>query len=159
MKRPGGNVCNKNRPAAKQAHVQPWLGAGEMLFWRRWDPVLAQVRFLAGDLRHESCAHALPWRRSHLFFHTCASAPHHLHQCAPPPAPMYPVTCTSVRHHLLQRTLSPGTSHSTTSVSVLRHLHQCLEIVRRAHLGASSAFLPGAYFFHFACCWEPCNFF
>ena len=90
------------------AQVQPWFGASEMLFWRRWDPVLAQVRFLVGDLRHESCAHALPWRRSHLFFHTCTSVPHHLRQHTPLPAPAYPITCSNIPHHLLQHTPSPA---------------------------------------------------
>ena len=91
-----------------------------MLFCRRWDTVLAQVRFLVGDLRHESCAHAFPWRRSHLIFHTCASAPYHLRQHTPSPAPTYPFTCTP--HQLRQCTLSPAPVCATICSSVLRHL-------------------------------------
>ena len=106
------------------AQVRCCFGAGKMLFGRRWDTILAQARFLAGDLRHESCAHALPWRRSHLFFHTCSSAPYHLRQHTPSPAPICPTTCTSVRHHLLQRTLSPGTAHLITYANALHHLRQ-----------------------------------
>lgn len=39
---------------------------------------MAQVRFLRGDLRHNTGMYALQWRRSYPIFHTCASNPRDL---------------------------------------------------------------------------------
>ena len=108
------------------AQVDIAFGAGENLDWRRWDAFLAQVRFLVGDLRRKSGVCGLLWRRSHLFFHTCTSIPHHLHQHTPSPAPAYPpspapaypITCTSIPHHLRQHALSPAPAYLVTCLSI-----------------------------------------
>ena len=106
------------------AQVDIAFGAGENLDWRRWDAFLAQVRFLVGDLRRKSGVCGLLWRRSHLFFHTCTSIPHHLHQHTPSPAPAYPITCTSIPHHLHQHTPSPAPARPLTCASIPCHLPQ-----------------------------------
>lgn len=52
---------------------------------RRSPPLLAQVRFFLRDLRRKTTFYAFQWRRSHPYFHTCASnAIHlrHLYPCA-----------------------------------------------------------------------------
>ena len=113
------------------AQVDIAFGAGENLDWRRWDAFLAQVRFLVGDLRRKSGVCGLLWRRSHLFFHTCTSIPHHLHQHTPSPAPARPLTCASIpchlpqhTYHLCQHALSPAPGHPFTCASAPFHLRQ-----------------------------------
>ena len=80
---------------ASVAQVVPMVGAGVELCWRRWWHFLAQVRFLGGDLRRKPGFWALWWRRSHPFFHTCATSTPHLRHGTLTPAPDTPGTCAS----------------------------------------------------------------
>ena len=61
---------------------------------------MAQVRFLRGDLRHNTGMYALQWRRSYPIFHTCASNPRDLRQQPQGPAPQIPSIGASGRDWL-----------------------------------------------------------
>ncbi len=82
------------------------------LLWRRWSHVLVQVCFSPWDLRRITDAYALQWRRSHLFFRTCAKNSLHLRQKLFTPAPKTLYTCANYLLHLHQELPIPAPSYS-----------------------------------------------
>lgn len=89
------------------------------MFWCRYRVLLAQVCFLGRDLRRKTGFHALQWRRSSLFFHTCPKNTPHLRQEHLAPAPLhYSVHLFEIKALLLSELMVDGCTARCTRVEV-----------------------------------------
>ena len=134
-------VDNHRQSPARLAQVWPVFGAGMAswagmaLSWRKYGLFLAQVRFLAGDLLHESGFYALQRRRSPPFFptcakrhRTCARIPTHLRHDTVTPAPRIGLLRSPVAQvptlfpHLHQKGTAPAPEFQHTCAMTPLHL-------------------------------------
>lgn len=85
---------------------------------RRSPPLLAQVRFFLWDLRRKTAIHAFQWRRSHPYFHTCASYTKHLRHLSPCAITLMAMSPNQGHHRRLTYVFDGGVPVSGTSPSV-----------------------------------------